>query len=397
VRLLLSPHRIVEGEEISKFEQAFAGVLGVEHAISFSAGRVGLYGLLKVLGVKPGDEVLMQVPTHIVVPNAVRYLGARPVYIDCCRSDYNIDIKLVEKKVTSATKVLILQHTFGIPADISAAQDLAERHNLTLIEDCVHALGAKYQGRPVGSFGHAAFFSTEETKIISTTMGGMVVTNDADLAAKMQAFKQSCPIPPFRQSYLYILKFLVYHVLTQPHVHRFARAVYDFSGRRHPLPKPTNQEELAGRKPRRYEQQLSRAQALLGLRQLQRLQENLAHRMETAKSYQKHLEGTGLRLPEVSVDAEPSWVRYPIWVNDRNEAEKLLSPHTVLGTWFTSVLEEAVSPEIGDYEMGLCPVAENAAKHLINLPTHLRVTENDIVKMASALSELKVSLRGNQD
>lgn len=388
LRFLLFPVGLVEGEGIQAFEQAFADAAGTRYAVSFSAGRIGLYGLLKAYGVGPGDEVLMQVPTHIVVPNAVRYLGARPVYVDCRPSDWNVDINLAEQRITSATKAFVLQHTFGIPADICAAQALAKRHNLILIEDCVHALGATSNGKPVGGFGNAAFFSTEETKIISTTMGGMVVTDDAEIAAQMRLFQESCPSPTFLQSYLYILKLLVYHLLTQPHVHRFARALYDFLGRRHPLPKPTNHEELVGRKPARYEQKLSRAQALLGLRQLDRLQDNLVHRRKTAALYEKHLAGTGHRLPEVPAGVDPSWVRYPLWVNDRQQAERQLFPYTVLGTWFTSVLEEAVSPEVGGYEMGLCPIAEKAATHLINLPTHLRVTEKDVEKMACALSEV---------
>lgn len=389
LRFLLFPYRLVAGEAITEFENAFARLTGVRYASSFSAGRIGLYGILKAIGIGPGDEVLMQVPTHIVVPNAVRYLGASPVYVDCCRSDYNIDIKHAERLVSPATKVLILQHTFGVPADITAAQDLAKRHNLTLIEDCVHALGATYKGQPVGSFGHAAFFSTEETKIISTTMGGMVVTDDPDLAAKMHAFKQSCPVPNLSQSYLYILKIVVYHILTEPHLHRFARTLYDLLGSRHPLPKPTDQDELAGLRPALYEQRLSHAQALLGLRQLNRLKENLAHRRHMAELYRQSLEKGGFKLTEVSPENEPSWVRYPVWVKNRLQAEKILAPYTVVGTWFTSVLEEAISPEVADYKAGDCPIAEEAARQLVNLPTHQRVKKDDVERIVSAMAGLR--------
>ena len=389
LRFLLFPYRLVAGEAIAEFENAFARLTGVRYASSFSAGRIGLYGILKAIGIGPGDEVLMQVPTHIVVPNAVRYLGASPVYVDCCRSDYNIDIKHAERLVSPATKVLILQHTFGVPADITAAQDLAKRHNLTLIEDCVHALGATYKGQPVGSFGHAAFFSTEETKIISTTMGGMVVTDDPDLAAKMHAFKQSCPVPNLSQSYLYILKIVVYHILTEPHLHRFARTLYDLLGRRHPLPKPTDQDELAGRRPALYEQRLSHAQALIGLRQLNRLKDNLAHRRHMAELYCQGLEKVGFQLTEVSPENEPSWVRYPVWVKNRLQTEKILAPYTVVGTWFTSVLEEAISPEVADYKAGDCPIAEEAARQLLNLPTHQCVKKDDVERIVSAMAGLR--------
>lgn len=111
----------------------------------------------------------------------------------------NIDLEQSEQRITAGTKALVLQHTFGIPADIDAALDLARRHNLVLIEDCVHALGAIYNGRPVGSFGRATFFSSEETKTISTTMGGVVVTDDAELATRVQGFQQSCAYPSAEQ------------------------------------------------------------------------------------------------------------------------------------------------------------------------------------------------------
>ena len=195
LRHLMIPFHVVRGSQIAQYEESFASSIGVRYAISFSAARVGLFGLLKVLGIVPGDEVLLQVPTHIVVANAIRYAGAQPVYVDCRLEDYNIDLDHAEQRITPKTRVLILQHTFGIPVDLDRAQDLAKRYGLMLVEDCVHALGASYKGRPVGSFGRAAIFSTEETKTISSTMGGMVVTDDPLLAQQIRDFQEACPWP----------------------------------------------------------------------------------------------------------------------------------------------------------------------------------------------------------
>src|SRR5437867_7451552 len=146
---LADPRHMVQGQAIAEYERAFASQVGVRYAYSFSAGRVGLYGLLRILGVGDGDEVLLQVPSHIVVPNAVHYVGARPVYVDCRLDSYNMDLEQAEQLITPRTKALVLQHTFGIPADMEAALALAHRHNLHLIEDCVHALGATYDGQQV--------------------------------------------------------------------------------------------------------------------------------------------------------------------------------------------------------------------------------------------------------
>jgi perosamine synthetase len=375
---LVHPRQLVVGAAILEFERSFAQYIGVRYAYSFCHGRVGLYALLRGLDIGTGDEVLLQVPTHIVVSNAIRYTGARPVYVDCRLDNYNMDLEQAEQQITSRTKALVLQHTFGIPVDLDAALNLARRHSLTLIEDCVHAMGATYGGRPVGSFGRAAFFSSEETKTISTTMGGMVVTDDPDLATRIQKFQQSCSLPSAWQTFRYILKLVLYHAMTEPHVHQYTRAIYELLGKCNPLPQPTTDEETSGNRPNNYAQRFSNAQAALGLRQLRRLGENISHRRAIATAYHERLTSAGFQVPHPPVVADPAFVRYPVWVEDPALAVRVATRRATLGTWFSSVLEEADSPECGDYEMGSCPRAEAVAGHLINLPTNSRVNEQDV-------------------
>jgi len=381
---------LVEGDSIGKFENSFADRVGVRHACSFSSGRVGLYGLLKVLEIGDGDEVLLSVPTHIVVANAIRYTGATPLYVDCDPLNFNMDLREARKRITPKTKAIILQHTFGIPVDLEPATDLAREFGIPLIEDCVHALGARYAGKPVGSFGKAAFFSTEETKTISTTMGGMVATDDDEIAEKMREFQKTCASPSPWLAYRYVLKLVLYHLLMQPHVHRYSRPIYEWLGNYHPLPRPTCHKELLGEKPDNYQQRFSNAQAFMGLRQLCRLDDNLSHRAEIAARYHNGLAAQGFKRPKIPPQAEPAFVRYPVLVENRAAAVKKLAPWLVLGTWFTSVLEEAISPhQAGGYCPGSCPRAESAAKHLINLPTHPRVSIEDA---DTILEKLKNSL-----
>src|SRR2546427_4584405 len=263
LRYLLTPAQLVQGATIEEYEQAFAGTVGVKYAISFGSGRICLYGLLRALGVGEGAEVLLSVPTHIVVANAIRYTGARPVYVDCRLEDYNIDFAEAERRITPRSRVLLLQHTFGVPVEMDSALAFARRHNLVVIEDCVHALGARYDGRQVGTFGHAAFFSTEETKTISTVMGGMVVTNDPHLASRMRTFQASCSLPRMSLTARYLMKFVVYYMLTEPHVHRVARFAYERLGHRNPLPVPTTLEERRGQRPPGHERSLNNGQAAL--------------------------------------------------------------------------------------------------------------------------------------
>jgi perosamine synthetase len=386
LREIIEPECLVQGPAIQEYEHAFASTVETRFAFSFATARVGLYGLLKALDVGPGDEVVLQVPTHIVIPNAIRYTGARPAYVDCERETYNIDLAQVEERVSPRAKVLVLQHTFGIPVDLDAAQAVADRHGLVIVEDCVHALGATFGGRPVGSIGRAAIFSTEETKTISTTMGGVVVTNDAALAARLGEFQASCGWPPAGLVRRWLAKLAVYHVLSDPFLHPYARMVYDLLGGLNPLPVATAEEEMRGLRPEGYERRLSNAQAVLGLRQLRRLDANLSHRRDVAKVYASALAGADVGLPRPPPKAEPAFVRYPVWVRERAATVRAAARHAVLGTWFTSVLEEALSPAFGDYASASCPRAEEAASHLVNLPTHPRVRVDDAWAITAAVA-----------
>jgi dTDP-4-amino-4,6-dideoxygalactose transaminase len=247
----------------------------------------------------------------------------------------------------------------------------------------------------VGSFGRAAFFSTEETKTISSTMGGMVVTNDPWLARRMEAFQSECTCPATSLVTRYLLKLALYHWLTEPRLHRYARAVYDVIGRRvGPLPRPTTPPELRGLKPAIYAQRLSNGQAAVALRQLRRLGRNVAHRRAVADEVRARLEALGVTPPKAPAGAEPAFVRYPIWVENRAVAVRQAASRAVLGTWFTSVLEEAASPTCGEYVSGSCPRAEAAARHLVNLPTHPRVTGRDIAALVPALVQAGASSPG---
>lgn len=360
--------------------------MGVGHGIAFASGRIGLYAILRSLDIGEGDEVLVQVPTHVVVANAIRYTGARPVYADCRAATYNIDLDHAEHLVTSRTRALILQHTFGIPVDLDAAHAFAERHGLAVIEDCVHSLGATFRDRQTGSFGRAAFFSTEETKMISTTLGGMVVTDDDALAERIRVIhREECLAPSHWLVARYLVKLIAYHALTEPAIHRYARAAYKAIGVQ-PLPRPVSRAELSGERPAGYLERFSDAQASVGLLQLRRIETNLAHRRRIAEIYRERLAPMGAdgQAP-YPVGSAPSWCRYPVRVQHRKDVEDAVTRFALPGTWFLSVLEEAVSPAVGGYVQGSCPNAEAMAGHMINLPTHGRVTEEDAERLAAVV------------
>jgi dTDP-4-amino-4,6-dideoxygalactose transaminase len=389
---LVRPHRLVRGPSLLRYELEFAKYVGARYGYSFSSGRVALFGILRALDVGEGDEVILQVPTHIVVANAIRYLGARPVFVDSDLATCNMSMPVLERAIGPRTRVIVLQHTFGAPADIARVLDLADKCGVSVIEDCVHSLGATLDGKQVGSFGRAAFFSTEETKTISTTMGGMAVTNDDELAVRLAAFQRRCALPSRWLTTRYLAKLVSYHVLTEPHLHRYTRPLYEALGRRNPLPGPTTREEIGGAKPPGYERRLANAQAALGLRQLRRIKGNLAHRALIAEVARRLLRARGFEMPQPHPGTTPAYLRVPVYVQDRPATVEATARHSVLGTWFTSVLEEAVDPSVGGYVPGSCPAAEWLSTHLVNIPTHPRTSVADVAEIVAALSRVRDSL-----
>ena len=384
LRYLLTPTRLVEGAAVARLERAFERQVGVRHAFSFASGRVGLYGLLRAMGVGRGDEVLLQVPTHVVVPNAIRYTGATPVFVDSEPDTLNMDLDQAGQRITARTKVLLLQHTFGIPVDLDSALSLAARHRLRVIEDCAHALGATYDGQHVGSFGDAAFFSLEE-KTISSGMGGVVVTDDPALAERMEAFQTSCARPSAVLAARYLLKVIVFHLITEPSIHHQTRPLYRLLRSRIIAPAATSNEEARGERPARYEQRLSNAQAALALSQLRRLAANLTHREEIAHEYTIRLEALGLCLPRPPAKARPAFSRYPVCVPDKATVMQAAAPHAILGQWLSEPVDGVSPPGDGDYQPGSCPAAESIVAHLVNLPTHLKVRIDDVERIVAAL------------
>ncbi|MBA3243062.1 MAG: DegT/DnrJ/EryC1/StrS family aminotransferase [Acidobacteria bacterium] len=177
------------GKYVELFETAFAEFCGVRHAIACCNGTVALHLALVALGVGPGDEVLVPTLTFVATANAVTYCGARPVFVDSEPETWNLDPAQVEAKITPRTKGIIAVHLYGHPAEMDVLRSIAGRHGLFLLEDAAEAHGALYKGRRAGSLGDAAAFSFYANKIIATGEGGMVVTNDDALAARMRLLR----------------------------------------------------------------------------------------------------------------------------------------------------------------------------------------------------------------
>ena len=177
------------GEFVDRFETGFAAWVGARHGVSTSTGTDALLLTMRALGIGPGAEVIVPGLTFAAVAAVVRHLGADPVLVDVRPDYWCLDPVAVERAISSRTRAIVAVHSYGHAADMDALKALAEGSDIYLLEDCAEAHGARYKGRPVGSMGQAGCFSFYGNKIMTTGEGGMVVTDDRELAAKLRFYR----------------------------------------------------------------------------------------------------------------------------------------------------------------------------------------------------------------
>jgi dTDP-4-amino-4,6-dideoxygalactose transaminase len=206
IEALRKEDQVVQGPHILAFEHAFAVQVGASHAVSASYGRMAFFYLLQALGLPPGSEIILPALTFWVIPELTRVAGFKPVFVDVDPVTFTLGPQAFERAITPRTRVVVPTHLYGLPCDMEAILRIARRHRLIVIEDCAHALGATWNGHPVGTLGDAGFFSFQLLKPLNTYGGGMVVTNDDDLASRVLSLARSEP-PPSESEVLHRLRF----------------------------------------------------------------------------------------------------------------------------------------------------------------------------------------------
>jgi dTDP-4-amino-4,6-dideoxygalactose transaminase len=364
---------------MASYEARFAAMFGSGfYAFAFWKGRIALYAILLALDLRDDDEVLLPGYTCVVVPNAVRYAGAKPTYADIAPGGYNLDPVSAKQRITSRTRALIVQHTYGIPADLEALSELAHEHELTLIEDCAHVLvGSGNRGRLMGSSGLAAFFSFQWSKPYTTGLGGMVVTQDAKMAQRLREIQRSFVDPPYSRVLQLHLQYRLYQKLFQPRLYWRSRALLHLLSRVGLLVGSSSSAELYARRPADLRWRMSDFQKHEGLVHLSRVTDNRMHRHHLTNFYSDMLRRRGW----TPVDADcVTLLRYPVLVADRATVlGKARSARIELGTWFETPLHplRLRDHHCADYRIGSCPVAEGTAASVVNLPLHHRVTRTE--------------------
>lgn len=338
---------LTTGPMVGRFEEAFADFVDADHGVAVSNGTAALHLAMMALGVGEGDEVIVSSMTFAASANCVRYVGGTVVFCDVRDDTLTIDTSLVEGLVTDRTKAIVAVDYAGTPCDMDELLDIADRHGLAVVSDACHAPGATYRGRTVGSIAHLSTFSFHPVKHLTTAEGGMVTTNDAELAARVRKLRNHGIDTDFRQR------------------EEEGTWAYDVS-------------ELG------YNYRLPDLNCALGLSQVAKLDGFVARRRELVARYDRlFADVDGIRTIVLPDDREGGWHLYPVRFATDDPAgtrarafEHLRGNGIGVNVHYKPVHLHGYYADLG-YEPGLCPVAEAAYDGLLSLPMWPGLDEAD--------------------
>lgn len=334
-------------------------------------GRVGLYSILKAIGVGPGDEVIIPGFTCVVVPNAIIYLGAKPVYADIDLDSLNVSLDRIKALRTDKTKAVIVQNTFGLSSEPDKIAQWCKEQSLFSIEDCTHGYGSEYKNKPNGSYCDAAFFSTQWNKPFSTGIGGFVITADTKLKVVLATYELELLKPSWIKSISLQLQLFARRLFLNPRTYWTLLRLYRVLSKWNILTGSSSGGEIEGTKePQDYWMAMAEVQARKGLQALKSLDQRIRLKRKNAESITRFLKGNQKWHVEEAFHADHGFLKYPILVKDRVKFLELAEQNRVeLGDWFLSVLHP-VRGELTEwnYEVGQCPNGEYVSKHIVNLP-----------------------------
>jgi len=351
---------LTTGPKVQQFQERLAEYVGAPYGVAVNSATAGLHLVLAALGIGPGDEVITTPMTFCATAEVVEYQRATPVFVDITRDTHNIDPALVEQAITPRTKVLLPVHFAGHPCPMDELLDIARRHNLFVLEDAAHAIGALYKGRPVGNIGDATVFSFYATKNLTTGEGGMVTCRDEELAERLQC--------------------LSLHGITRDAWKRYsAEGAWFYEVK-----------DLG------YKYNMTDIAAALGLRQLETLWRSNIRRRRIAARYDAAFailpEVTPLVVrPEVQTAAHLYVVKLDLdrlTVDRAAFIEALHDESICTSVHFIPVHLHPYYREKYGYAPGAFPVAEEVYARCISLPLYTRMTDDDVDDVIAAVFRL---------
>lgn len=348
---------LTQGPRVAEFEEAVAAYVGAAHAVACSSCTTALHLALCVSGIGPGDHVLVPSLSFIATANAVRYFGARPVWVEVDPVTMNLDVAAAEKAVTRRTRAILPVHQVGMPADLDRFRELCQRHNLALVEDAACALGSKYRGRHLGADSELCCFSFHPRKVITTGEGGMIVTNSAVLADRLRLLRQ----------HGMTLNDRTRHESNRPIFEEYVTVGFNY--------------------------RMSDVQAAIGVVQMARLPKIVAARRALSLRYTRALSA----LPELGTPHEPDWAEsnfqsYVVRIGrhfaaDRNEVLVELAEQGIAARpgIMTAHRTQAYREIYGDVTL---PITESISDTSLILPLYPDMTHEEQDRVIRTLYEI---------
>jgi perosamine synthetase len=360
VREVIESGWLTQGPRVAEFERIVAEYVGAQYAVACSSCTTALHMALLVLGIEPGDEVIVPSLSFIATANAVRYIGAKPIFAEVDPRTYNLDPADAERRITARTRAIMVVHQIGLPADIDAFLDLGRRYKVKIFEDAACALGSRYKDRRVGAHTEMACFSFHPRKVICTGDGGMITTNNLAYAERLRLLRQ--------------------HGMN----------VSDTA--RHNARKVLLEEyPVLG-----YNYRLTDLQAAIGIEQMRRLDELVSRRVALAARYSSLLsEYHQLQTPYVPSYADPNFQSYSVALTDDCGIERdrlwqnLLDAGVAAKRGVMAIhRERSYNEAYGDLSL---PLTEKASDRSLLLPIFPQLTEPEqdfvVAAVGKALAE----------
>lgn len=386
LKTISNPLQYNKKDSIKKLEAWFKTYFDSDFAFSYTSGRGALYELLRGYGIGEGDEVMTQAFTCVALPNAILATGAKAVYVDIA-ANLTIDSQDLKKKITSKTKAIILQHTFGIPSDIETILNIARKHNIVVIEDCAHGIGIPYKGKKLGQFGDAAFFSFGRDKAFSCVFGGMSITNDKKLAEKLEKSYTRMLFPSLSWTAQQLFHPVAFSfILPLYDFYSFGKILTVFFQKLKMLSFPVSREEKKGMYKNADIKKLPGALAVLALAQIEQMSKFNKKREELADIYMRGLKGFPEAFPS---SVHIPYLRFPFLSEKRDEIVwELRKKHIYIGKWYANTIDPVGVDfsQIG-YTVGMCPYAERVASKILNLPTFPTLSVVDAQRIVTYLKQ----------
>ena len=363
-------------DHVRRFESQFSSMIGEGAAVSFASARMGMFALMKIIGVRHNDDVIVTGATCSVVINAIKRLGANPIYADIDCDTLGSSVAAIQKVLTVKTRLIIAQHTFGIPCDILSIAALAREHGIFLLEDCALTVGSKLDGIVCGNFGDAAVFSTDHTKPLNTMIGGLVYTSDEQLLNQLRIDQNSSPnlSQPKQRA---IWNQLLFERQYSHHAKYGRQAlIYKFKRRFRNLDTPFLEDDYRpnGESSYPYPAKMPSFLAVLGIFELQRWPIAVRDRCEFLSVFLGSMERSNMlqHLPSSYFDERKNIIPLRIaWAQRDGDKlrEKISKFIDIAGIWFAQPIEAAAEPLVKyGYTPGTCANSERMGPLMINLP-----------------------------